>query len=112
MPASFDVKTTANKQFMFNLRAGNNEVILTSETYTTKDSALVGIESVRTNSQIDERYEKKESGSQYYFTLRAGNNKTIGRSEMYTSSAACDKGIASVKNNAPKAPVRDLTSAG
>ena len=109
MPASFDLKTTSNQQFMFNLRAGNNEVILTSETYPAKDSALDGIESVRIHSQIDEQYEKNESGSQHYFVLRAANNKTIGRSEMYTSSSARDKGIASVKSNAANAPVRDLT---
>ncbi len=42
---------------MFNLRAGNGQVILTSERYTTKAAALNGIESVRTNAPVDDRYE-------------------------------------------------------
>ena len=38
-------------QFYFTLRAaGNHEVILTSERYTSKASALAGIEAIRVNA--------------------------------------------------------------
>jgi uncharacterized protein YegP (UPF0339 family) len=36
-------------QYMFNLKAGNGEVIATSERYTTKAAAKAGIESVKNN---------------------------------------------------------------
>ena len=50
MAAKFVVTTTSNGQFRFNLKAGNGEVIATSESYTTKAAALAGIESVKKNA--------------------------------------------------------------
>lgn len=97
-------------QYMFNLKAGNHEVILTSERYTTKASAQDGIASVRQNSPIDERYQRKTAtNGSPYFTLNAANGQSIGRSEMYSSAAARDAGIASVKTNGPSAVVKDNT---
>ena len=42
----FVVKATKTG-FVFNLKAGNGEVIATSESYKSKDTCLNGIESVR-----------------------------------------------------------------
>jgi uncharacterized protein YegP (UPF0339 family) len=39
MPGVFELEQTNNRQFMFNLRAGNGEVILTSPWYKTKEYA-------------------------------------------------------------------------
>ena len=50
MAAKFVVKKTSSGQFRFNLKAGNGEVIATSESYTTKAAALKGIESVKANA--------------------------------------------------------------
>ena len=50
MAAKFVVKKTSDGQFRFNLKAGNGEVIATSESYTTKAAALKGIESVKANA--------------------------------------------------------------
>ena len=95
-------------KFMFNLKAGNGEIILTSQRYTTKAAAQNGIESVKTNSPDDARYERKTSaGGQPCFTLKAANGQVIGTSEMYSSAAARDNGIESVKKNGPSSDVRD-----
>lgn len=111
MAAAYELKKTANGQYMFNLKAGNNEIILTSETYSAKSGAEGGIESVRKNSTLDERFERKESSSgKPFFVLKAGNHEPIGKSELYESTGARDKGIESVKKNGPEAPVRDLTA--
>ena len=97
-------------QFMFNLKAGNGEIILTSERYTSKDGAKNGIGSVQTNSPKDERYERKTSTSgQPYFVLKAANGEVIGRSEMYSSASAMEGGIESVKRNGPTTDIRDET---
>ena len=48
--AKFVLTKTASGQFRFNLKAGNGEVIATSESYTTKAAALGGIESVKKNA--------------------------------------------------------------
>ena len=95
---------------MFNLKAANGEIILTSETYKSKDAALNGIDSVKKNSALDEQYERKKSASsQPFFVLKARNYEIIGRSETYSSDGAMEKGIDSVKKNGPVATVNDIT---
>ncbi|MDH6313693.1 uncharacterized protein YegP (UPF0339 family) [Parabacteroides sp. PFB2-10] len=106
----FEVTKRKNGEFQFNLKAGNGQVILTSEGYVAKDSCLKGIESVRKNSQIDTRYEIKTSkDNRSYFNLKASNGQVVGTSEMYNSEAAMKNGIESVKKNAPEATLVDLT---
>jgi len=110
MAGKFELKKASNGQFMFNLKATNGQVILTSEQYEAKGGAQNGIESVRTNAPDDGRYERKTStGGQPYFVLKAANGQTVGRSEMYSSASAMENGIESVKTNAPSAVVDDLT---
>lgn len=109
MSGYYELKRSGD-QCMFNLKAGNHEVILTSERYTTKASAQDGIASVRQNSPIDERYQRKTAtNGSPYFSLSAANGQSIGRSEMYSSAAARDAGIASVKTNGPSTVVKDNT---
>ncbi len=43
MAGKFDLKKTDSGKFMFNLLAGNNQVILTSELYDSKSAAENGI---------------------------------------------------------------------
>jgi uncharacterized protein YegP (UPF0339 family) len=50
MAGKFELKKTAKGQFHFNLRAGNGEIIASSEMYESKASAQKGIESVRRNA--------------------------------------------------------------
>ena len=89
MKATFEIKTTADGRFMFNLKAANDHIILTSQTYESKESTEHGIASVKQNAAMGERYEEKvgTDGSPY-FVLHAGNNLVIGRSEMYCSTLA------------------------
>ncbi len=108
MAGKFDLKQAKDGQYMFNLKAGNGEIILTSELYKAKASAENGIRSVQENSQKDERFDRLMSKSdQPYFTLKAGNGEVIGRSEMYSSEAARDNGIASVKTNGSTTKIDD-----
>ena len=110
MAAHYELKPAANNQFMFNLKAANGEIILTSELYKSKEGALNGIESVKTNSALDGQFERKQSTSgKPYFSLKAKNHETIGRSEMYSSESARDNGIESVKKNGPTATLKDIT---
>src|SRR5580700_11630298 len=50
MAGKFVLKKGASGKFHFNLQAGNGQVIATSEAYESKESALKGIESVKTNA--------------------------------------------------------------
>ncbi len=99
-----------NGEFQFNLKAGNGEVILSSEGYSTKANCKNGIESVQANSQIDSRYDKKQStNGKYYFNLKSSNGQIIGTSEMYESEVGRNGGITSVKNNGTTTIIDDLT---
>ena len=110
MAGKFEIKKSSDNQFYFNLKAGNGEIILTSEMYRAKSSAENGITSVKTNAPIDSRYDRKTTtNGQFYFNLKAANGEVIGKSEMYTTSSARDNGIESVKRNAPEASIVDLT---
>lgn len=109
MPIHFDLKRSG-AQFMFNLKGGNGEIVLTSERYTTKESARGGIATVKVNSPNDARYRKlTATNGSPYFTLTAANGETIGTSETYSSTSARDNGITWVKTNAPGAPTVDNT---
>lgn len=110
MAAKFDLKRTSDQQFMFNLKASNGEIILTSERYVSKSGAENGIESVRTNAPKDERYDRLTARDDSpYFVLKAANHEVIGKSEMYSSEAAMENGIESVKANGPSAEINDMT---
>ena len=105
---SFLITKRANGEFQFVLKAGNGQVILASEGYTTKAACENGIESVRKNSQEDARFDRLESkNGKPYFNLKATNGQIIGNSEMYESEAARENGIESVKKNAPDAAVKE-----
>jgi len=110
MKATFELSKASDGRFMFNLKAANHEIILTSQMYESKQSAEEGISSVKENAVLSERYEELVgSDGRPYFVLHAANKLVIGRSEMYASREAMHKGIASVKRNALDADILDLS---
>lgn len=112
MAGKFELKKATNDEFYFSLKAGNGEIILMSERYTTRAAATNGIESVKKNSPLDDRYDKRTAkNAKPYFVLKAANGQIIGQSELYESERSRDNGIESVKKNGPDAPVKDLTTA-
>ena len=46
----YDCKETQSGKFMFNLKAGNNQVIGTSQSYSSASSRDAGVESVKNNA--------------------------------------------------------------
>jgi uncharacterized protein len=108
MSGWYEVSENENGKFSFVLKAGNSEVILRSQQYAAKASALAGIASVQTNSSLDERYERLEaSDGRPYFNLKAANAQIIGTSQMYAAVAGRDNGIASVKTNGSATTIKD-----
>ena len=104
----------------FDLKAGNGEVIATSEVYTTDAACKNGIESVRkcceggVEDQTAEGYETlkhpkfevyTDKAGEFRFRLKARNGEIIAVSEGYKAKASCLNGIESVKKNAPEAEV-------
>ncbi len=103
---SYLISPTTNAKFIFNLKAENHEVILTSQVYEQNQSALAGITSVQLNGPHAENFEHKVStAGEPYFVLKAQNGEVIGKSQMYASEAAAQVGMASVQTNAPSAAI-------
>ena len=118
----FVVKETATG-FKFDLKAGNGEVIATSEVYTTKAACLNGIESVKNNcvGEVEDQTVEEivavkhpkfemyqDKAGEYRFRLKARNGEVIAVSEGYEAKAGCLNGIESVKKNAPEAEVEKI----
>lgn len=110
MAGKFELYKDNAGEYRFRLLAGNGQNILASEGYTSKSSCENGIDSVKANAPLDERFERKETASgKHMFNLKAANHQVIGTSQSYTSAASRDNGIESVKTNAPDAQIDDQT---
>jgi len=93
-------------EFRFRLKAGNGEIILSSEGYKSKASCDNGIASVKKNCLDEKCFDKKQTDSgKYRFNLKSTNGQVIGTSQSYESESGCNSGIASVTKNAPDAAV-------
>ncbi|HRN35686.1 MAG TPA: YegP family protein [Flavobacteriales bacterium] len=108
--ATFELYKDKAGEFRFRLKAGNGEVILASEGYRAKDSALNGVESVKKNAADDARYECKTTAAGSSFNLLAANGQVIGSSQVYATEQSRDAGIDSVKRNAPGADVKEVAA--
>ncbi len=115
----FVVKQTATG-FKFDLKAGNGEIIASSETYKTEASCLKGIASVKKNCAggvedgtvepvVAVKHPKfqvyLDKKGEYRFRLKATNGQVIATGEGYKAKAGVMNGIESIKKNAPEAPV-------
>lgn len=110
--------------FVFNLKAGNGEVIATSEVYTTEAACMKGVESVRKNATeakledqtvaevaavTNPKFEMyTDKAGEFRFRLKARNGEIIAVSEGYKAKASCLNGIDSVRRNAPDAAVEKV----
>lgn len=116
----FEVKEVKSG-IKFNLKAGNGEIIATSEVYSTESACMNGIESVRKNAvdakledQTIEGYEVltnpkfevyTDKAGEFRFRLKARNGEIIATGEGYKAKASCLNGIESIRKNAPEAEV-------
>ena len=108
MPGYYHLKIGNDGQYSFTLKASNHLVILSSQRYTSRFSALDGIESVRANSQLAERYVRKIAGDgSPYFVLLAANGQVIGCSQTYSAPAAMENGIGSVRQHGEATMVKE-----
>ena len=108
MAGKFELNTSSNGKFFFNLKASNGQIILSSEMYESKAAAENGIASVKKNAGDDARYDRRTAkNGEPYFVLKAGNGEEIGRSEAYSSASAMENGVESVKSNAPDAAIAE-----
>ncbi len=106
-----------NGKYSFRLKAGNGEVIATSQMYKSLQTCKAGIASVRNNAVVAALEDQTQEGFQvqkhpkfevyqdnageYRFRLKAKNGQNIAASEGYKALKNCLNGIESVRKNAP-----------
>ena len=111
----------AKTGYMFNLKAGNGEIIATSEVYSSLDACKNGVASVAKNAPIASLEDQTVEGfetqknpkfevyadkrGEFRFRLKATNGQIIAVGEGYKAKASCLKGIDSIRRNAPDAAV-------
>lgn len=116
----FVVKETKTG-FVFNLKAGNGEIIAVSEVYTTEAACMKGIESVKKNAPIAKLEDQTvaevvavtnpkfevytDKAGEFRFRLKARNGEIIATGESYKAKASCLNGIESIRKNAPEAEI-------
>ena len=105
----------------FDLKAGNGEVIATSEVYSSESACRNGIASVQKNAPVagveDQTVEGfaavkhpkfevyTDKAGEFRFRLKATNGQTIAVGEGYKKKASCLNGIESIKKNAVDAKI-------
>ena len=105
-----------NGKYSFRLKAGNGEIIATSQMYKSLKTCRAGIDSVRRNApaanledQTKEGYQVQkhpkfevytDNAGEFRFRLKAKNGQNICASEGYTALKSCLNGVESVRKNA------------
>ena len=85
--------------FRFNLHAQNGEVVLSSESYTTKAAAWNGAFAIQDAAAREGAFQLKTStDNRTYFVLTAENGQVVGVSQLYTTRDAAMAGVSSVKS--------------
>lgn len=86
----------ANDGWHFHLAAGNGAILLTSEAYSSRTSAINGVLSVETNGVDPAQYSLKQAANGgYLLHLDAANNEIISFSQVYTTKSNATRAIAS-----------------
>ena len=111
----FVIKETKSG-FKFDLKAGNGEVIATSEVYTTEAACMNGVESLRKNAPAANVEDQTVEGftaathpkfevyadkaGEFRFRLKARNGEIIAVTEGNKAKSSSQNGIESVRKNA------------
>ena len=111
----FVMKPTANGGFKFDLKAGNGEIIASSQIYKSEASCKAGIESVMNNAlaavedQTVENFEVlkhpkyevyTDKAGEFRFRLKAKNGEIIATAEGNKAKSSAMNGIANIAKNA------------
>lgn len=104
------IKSDASQPYHFVLMNSDDQILITSENYTTKASALNGIESVKENAHNHQNFGLLTAqDGRLYFVLKAKNGEIIGTSQMYTSEEAREAELQAVIKCAKHADIEDTT---
>jgi uncharacterized protein len=96
-PGQFNIWKSSDNQFRFHLVAGNKNILLTSEGYTTRVNAINGMFSVMNNGVDPNQYEVRQSkDNKWYLVLKSAHNgQIIGFTQRYATKYNAQRAIGS-----------------
>ncbi|MFN3852501.1 MAG: DUF1508 domain-containing protein [Spirosomataceae bacterium] len=80
-------KSEKDGMFYFHYNDAAGKALLFSESYPNETVRDNGVESVKKNAPIDERWKVVEEDGQWYYALKAGNHQEIARGPKFESQA-------------------------
>jgi hypothetical protein len=93
-PGEFAITRGSDGQWYFNAIGARGDILLISEGYVERPSALNGVLSVEENGVLLERYQISETADgDFNFVLRAGNNQVIADSQLFRSLEEAQAGV-------------------
>lgn len=92
-------------QFMYRLKASNGEVLFTSNGYSSKASAITGLEVVKKAIEAGSFHVKKDKQGRYQFELYALNKSMLITGETYPNKESCMNALDSVRRFYQKAKI-------
>ena len=106
----FETFVGKNNEHYFRLINEEGNVLLSSEGYTKKENLLNGIESVKKNISLTDKYEMKTAANgKHYFNLKAANGQVISTSALWDSPDLRETWMKKMKTEVPQAKVLEIT---
>ncbi|MDE7105794.1 MAG: DUF1508 domain-containing protein, partial [Anaeroplasmataceae bacterium] len=94
--------------YQYRLKASNGEVLVISEVYTTKDSAMKAIDAVKRNVEDGEIRIIKDKRGLYKFKLTSKNYRVLALGSSYSTEKSAIRSSESFKNFALKASIVEI----
>ncbi len=102
-------KSEADSPFSFVFQGKDDKMVLKSESYKQKTSAVNGIESVKKNCVEDDRYEFKLSkANKHYFNIKSTNGQIVATSAFFDTESEAKEAVSYLKRYCKNAETKEL----
>ena len=95
------------KEYSFVLRANNREILASSDSYTSRNSCLNGIEIFKNSVENGMFYISKDKNNRYQFKLFNKANRLVMIGEAYSTKTQAIKSVGSVRRFALDAIIKE-----
>lgn len=102
------LKNTQDKLYTFSFTLNDEEELLYSELYDSKEAVEDGVDLMRTIASFSSRYHQKRSDDdQHYFVIKAANDQLVATSKLFPTMDLLEEAIDVVMHLASEANVED-----
>ena len=92
----YTISQDSNNEFIWELRASNGEILVSTEGYTTRNGALAGIQNFKDNISTGKFYCSKDKRGTYQFKLYSKIGRVCALGESYDTKARVVSAVSSV----------------